>query len=155
MGSMALMSFVAILGTVAGVVAVRYIGPKLLTSAGLAVGASIYAAIAVVHWQMPSYTYIQFALLLLLNFTMYMAPNLGTYLLPVVSFPRRVRSTFHGISSASAKVGAMTGVLIFPLVAERFGCCTVMVTQSLFCLAGAALCHFTLKHRDLEDEDGV
>jgi len=154
--SMALMSALGILGTVAGIVAVHYIGPKLLTSVGLAFGAIIYAAFALLHWLRPTYHNTQFALLLLLNFTMFGGPNLGTFLLPVVSFPRRVRSTFHGIASAAAKVGAMTGVALFPQVVEHYGHQNgpgaVMVTQSLICFAGAALCHFTLEHRGLEDE---
>jgi len=151
--SMLLMTFVGILGTLAGVAAVRCIGPKLLASAGLAAGAVVYAGFAVVHWLMPSFHYTQFTLLLLLNFTMYAGPNVATYLLPVVSFPSSVRSTFHGVSSAAAKVGAMLGVVLFPVVKEHAGTGTVMVIQSLVCFAGAALCQFSLEHRVLDDAD--
>ena len=66
-----------------------------------------YAGFAAVYARLPDYHATLFNLLCLVYFVLYMGPNVATYVLPVLSFPADVLSTFHGLSSAAAKIGAM------------------------------------------------
>jgi len=48
-------------------------------------------------------------------------PNYTTMLLAAESFPTSIRSTFHGLSSGIAKIGAFIGALVVPLVLAGAG----------------------------------
>merc|ERR1712129_462818 len=92
-----------------------------------------------------------FSILCTLFFALYFGPNVATFVLPIVSFPSEVRSPFHGLSAAAAKVGAMTGAIMFPIVNDMFGVSTVMALQAAICFAGAALSHFYLPSDGVEE----
>jgi len=70
--------------------------------------------------------------------------NLSTYVLPTQLFPREVRATFHGLSAASGKVGAVIGTFAFVPVKAAFGIPGVMWLQLAICVAGALCTHFLL-----------
>jgi len=86
-----------------------------------------------------------FFVLCLLFFVLYSGPNVATFVLPVISYPSEVRSTFHGLSAAAAKIGAMAGSLLFPVIDDALGTTAVMATQALICAAGALLSHYCLR----------
>ncbi|WP_199829819.1 MFS transporter [Streptomyces sp. MMG1121] len=65
-------------------------------------------------------------------------PNYTTMLLAAESYPTRVRSTLHGISSGRAKVGAFTGALIVPLILAGPGIRIVTLIAACCFLAGIA-----------------
>merc|ERR1712032_1091789 len=102
-----------------------------------------------VHHLLPEFRRTLFSLLCLLFFTLYAGPNVATYVLPVVSFPQDVRSTFHGMSSAAAKVGAMLGALFFPIMDAQLGITAVITAQAIVCLAGALLSCFFLNDQEI------
>jgi predicted MFS family arabinose efflux permease len=64
-------------------------------------------------------------------------PNYTTMLLAAESYPTSVRSTFHGLSSGIAKVGAFAGALIVPLLLSGYG--VRAVTLMGFCCYAAGI----------------
>jgi len=135
----AFMGVVGILGTLTGLAALKYVSPAKLNAIGLFLASWLFAVFMAVNHLFPDQNYLAFFLLCTLFFILYAGPNVATFVLPVVSFPPHVRSTFHGLSAAAAKVGAMLGALLFPIMDAKLGINAVMITQSLVCLAGALL----------------
>ncbi|CAE8604845.1 unnamed protein product [Polarella glacialis] len=86
-----------------------------------------------------------FALLCTLNLCLYCGPNIASFVLPILAFPADVRSTFHGISAAAAKLGAMAGTLLFPELDRRCGIPSVMLAQALLGMLAALLSHCYLE----------
>ena len=66
-------------------------------------------------------------------------PNVATFVLPAVAFPPEVRSTFHGLSAGSGKVGAVVGTFIYAPLADAFGIAMVMWIQCALCLVGVGV----------------
>jgi MFS family permease len=64
-------------------------------------------------------------------------PNYTTMLLAAESYPTSVRSTFHGLSSGIAKIGAFAGALIVPLLLSHEG--LRAVTLMGFCCYAAGI----------------
>lgn len=64
-------------------------------------------------------------------------PNYTTMLLAAESYPTAIRSTFHGLSSAIAKIGAFLGALFVPLLLSGAG--LRAVTLLGFCCYTAAI----------------
>lgn len=84
-----------------------------------------------------------FAIYCLLLFALSYGPNISTYILPALIYPKEVRTTFNGISAACGKLGAFTGVYLFVPVAQATSYPTGNV---LFCAAFfhyAQLCTFS------------
>ena len=48
-------------------------------------------------------------------------PNMTTFVLPGELFPTRLRATGHGISAGAGKLGAFTGVFLFPVLQGTLG----------------------------------
>merc|ERR1712107_288396 len=132
------------MGTVAGLQVLPYVGARDLNTVGLLCSAMLFLAFLVVHtFRRVAMDALHVALPL--YFVLYSSSNIATYVLPVVSFPRAVRSTFHGLSSSAAKLGAMSGALLFPVMEEKMGVGAVMAAQTVVCLAGAVMCHLFLE----------
>ncbi|WOK92138.1 hypothetical protein Cni_G00829 [Canna indica] len=75
-------------------------------------------AIPYKHWTMPG-NHIGF--IVMYGFTFFFAnfgPNSTTFIVPAEIFPARVRSTCHGISAASGKLGAIIGSFGFLYLAQ-------------------------------------
>ncbi|KAL8236336.1 hypothetical protein R6Q59_017417 [Mikania micrantha] len=71
------------------------------------------------HWTQPENN-IKFVVMY--SFTFFFAnfgPNTTTFVVPAEIFPARVRSTCHGISAASGKLGAMVGAFGFLYLAQN------------------------------------
>lgn len=71
------------------------------------------------HWTRPENN-IKFVVMY--SFTFFFAnfgPNSTTFVVPAEVFPARVRSTCHGISAASGKLGAMVGAFGFLYLAQN------------------------------------
>jgi MFS family permease len=64
-------------------------------------------------------------------------PNYTTMLLAAESYPTTVRSTFHGLSSGIAKIGAFGGALVVPLLLSHSG--LRAVTLMGFCCYAAGI----------------
>ncbi|CAE8646043.1 unnamed protein product [Polarella glacialis] len=141
----------AIVGTLTGIRALSSVGPKALSVGGLTLAALIFSALLAVVHLLPDCKYLMFALLCSLYFVLYAFPNLATYVQPVVSFPPEVRSTFHGLSSAAAKLGAMAGALLFPIVDRHLGLSAVLAIQAVVCASGALVAYIFLESQEGED----
>jgi len=50
-----------------------------------------------------------------------MGPNTTTYVLSAEAFPKSIRSTSHGISACSGKIGALIGTAGFPTMITAVG----------------------------------
>jgi len=92
---------------------------------------------------------IQFGLLSVLLFTLGLGPNVTTYIIPVLVFPSEVRATFHGISAAIGKVGAIIGALIYPhFLAQGFNLADIMYFQMFIAILGILLSEGWLRRYD-------
>jgi PHS family inorganic phosphate transporter-like MFS transporter len=76
-----------------------------------AVAFAIFAA--VVHWLGSA---VQFVALLAMLLVIGFGPNITTYVYPTQCYDAEVRSSAHGFSSASGKLGALTGTIVFPAI---------------------------------------
>jgi len=141
----ALMSALGAVGSAAGLLALPQMGAKAMNTAGLACGGILFAVCMFLFEFRPAWHSTTFFVLCLLFFVLFSGPNVATFILPVISFPSEVRSTFHGLSAAAAKIGAMAGSLLFPVIDNIVGTTGVMATQALICMAGALLSHLYLQ----------
>lgn len=146
---------VTILGNGASLAALRWIGAKTLNTAGFVASCLAFCAFALAYASFHDKHWLQFVLLCIVNFTLSMN-NISTFMLPVLAFPRSVRSTFHGISAAAAKLGAMVGTVLFPALEGR-GIPFVMFTQAFVCGMGACCSHWFLEvvEEDVDWEEQV
>ena len=102
--------------------------------------ALIFAALAVIYQVDPEgQAEMKFVLYCFLMFALNFGPNVGTYVLPTVCFPSQVRSIFHGLSAASAKIGAVMGTFIFKPVERQAGVSGVLWLQVVLCLLGVGI----------------
>jgi PHS family inorganic phosphate transporter-like MFS transporter len=84
-------------------------------------------------------------------------PNTTTFVLAGEVFPVNLRTTGHGLSAGTAKVGAFLGALVFPILMAKFGLHGTLMITFFFALAGLLLTAFCLKEpsgRTLEDISG-
>lgn len=99
----------------------------------------------------PLVAYLNLFLFCLVTFSTGWGPNVTTYVIPTVVFPKPVRGTFHGFSAAMGKVGALIGVYLYPFLQSiDFSISSIMAIQVLFCIAGWLLTKVTIRtHPDL------
>uniref|UniRef100_A0A7S2NSZ2 Major facilitator superfamily (MFS) profile domain-containing protein n=1 Tax=Leptocylindrus danicus TaxID=163516 RepID=A0A7S2NSZ2_9STRA len=74
---------------------------------------------------------IMFTFCCCLIFTLNWAINVSTYVMPMESYPREVRSTFHGFSSGCGKVGGFIGGFFFSILYDRSVTLTFLVCALL------------------------
>lgn len=60
-----------------------------------------------------------FTLYCIVNFFFNFGPNTTTFVIPGEAFPTRCRSTAHGISAASGKLGAIIAQVAFVWIVEN------------------------------------
>jgi MFS family permease len=126
-------------GVVAAILCLKRYGNRWLDIYGFFLCAILFAAMAITYQIDPKASNLLFAELLLLTFALNFGPNVATFVLPAVAFPPQVRSTFHGLSAGSGKVGAVVGTFIYAPLADAFGIATVMWIQCALCLLGVVL----------------
>ncbi len=67
-------------------------------------------------------------------------PNMTTFVYPAEIFPVKVRTTAHGISAATGKLGAFAGAYLFPdMLASSWGLRGAEVVAGVVCVAGLAV----------------
>ncbi len=84
-------------------------------------------------------------------------PNTTTFVLPAELFPVNLRTTGHGISAGTAKVGAFIGAFIFPILLHKYGLHGTLMITFFFSLAGLLLTAFCIKEpsgKTLEEASG-
>lgn len=123
-------------GAIVGLLVLDRVRRRVLQAAGFALCALAMLLLTVVP--MISASVVPFAVVFGLSlFGVAFGPNYTTMLLAAESYPTAVRSTFHGLSSAIAKVGAFLGALVVPLLLGGAG--LRAVTLLGFCCYTAAI----------------
>lgn len=88
-------------------------------------------------------------------------PNTTTFVLAAELFPVNLRTTGHGLSAGTAKVGAFIGALVFPILLHDYGLHGTLMITFFFALAGLLLTAFCIKEpsgkslEEASDEDRV
>ncbi|CAE7357407.1 PHT1-13 [Symbiodinium natans] len=149
--SVLMLSF-AIPATFLAVAVLPRVGARTLNALGLAIISVCFALFAAVAAACPDAHKVLFALCCALCFGLNFGPSVATFVLPVELAPSELRSTFHGLSAAAGKSGALVGALLFPLLDETYGVPAVMATQALVCASGALLSHVCLGESWLQGE---
>lgn len=122
-------------GNIASIACISCCGVRRLNIAGFVFQAVFFSLFAIAFYTEQSDD-IKFALLGVLFFFLSFGPNVATYVAPVISFPADVRSTFHGISAMSGKLGAVGGALIFVPLQDVGGITSVLCLQCIIALLG-------------------
>lgn len=73
------------------------------------------------------------------NLLMNMGPNATTFILPAELFPTKLRASAHGFSASFAKVGAVTGIILLPVMKKNIG-----DTHTIFIISTAAILGFVV-----------
>jgi len=121
-------------------------GSKRLNIVVFAICAFFFLAMAVV-WTVDSEQHaLLFALFCALTFSLNFGPNLGTYVLPAICFPKEVRSTCHGISATGGKLGALLGTFMFTPLSAHVGVAGVLWVQAVVSIVACIASSLLLKH---------
>ncbi|KAG6486624.1 probable inorganic phosphate transporter 1-8 [Zingiber officinale] len=168
-------TLIALCGTVPGywftVALIDVIGRFTIQILGFAMMTVFMLGLAIPyhHWTTPGN---QIGFVVMYGFTFFFAnfgPNSTTFIVPAEIFPARLRSTCHGISAATGKLGAIIGSFGFlylaqnpnPAKADHGYPAGIGVRNSLFLLAGCnllgLLCTFFVpesKGKSLEEISG-
>jgi len=134
----------ALIGAVFGVLWLRWWSLKSLNSYGFLFDAFSFMALATTEYIDPDNQYkhsiaIKFSLLCLVLMALNFGPSVATYVLPTQVFPVEVRSTFHGLSSACAKIGAVTGTFFYPWLRNHLSVAHIMTLQACLCVLGCVI----------------
>jgi len=102
---------------ISSILLIKRLGGKYLNLFGFILIAILFAALAFCYIQSTNgLATTKFAVFCLLTFALNWGVQVGTYITPAIVYPTQVRTTFHGLSAASGKLGAVTGTVIFSLV---------------------------------------
>lgn len=124
---------------------VTKVGCKRLNVIGFLLMAVNFVVLALV-WGKASKGVV-FAAFCVLNFCMSFGCDVGTFVLPAICFPMEVRSTCHGISATCGKLGALIGVVLFPIISNGpRGISGLLWMQAGVCFMGAVISQYFLKH---------
>jgi PHS family inorganic phosphate transporter-like MFS transporter len=142
----------AVPGYVLAIATLDRIGHRRLQLAGFAMMALCFLIIAAV----PGMTTMVVPFLLVYGVSYFFTefgPNMTTFVMPSELYPVNMRATGHGISAGVGKLGAFTGVFLFPLLQTSLG-----LRGTLLLTAGVAVLGLTLTlvlpepaRRSLED----
>jgi MFS transporter, PHS family, inorganic phosphate transporter len=128
----------SLVAALVGLALLDRVGRKPLQILGFSLSALSMALIAAIPGLTSTVT--PFAVVFGLSlFGIAVGPNYTTMLLAAESYPTSIRSTAHGISAGTAKVGAFIGALITPVALAHFGLRpTVLIAGACFVLGIAA-----------------
>ena len=76
---------------------------------------------------------------ILFNIMMNAGPNLTTYTMPTEVFPVRLRASGHGFATGCGKLGATTGVILFPILQQSLGLIATLAFVGVFAILGATV----------------
>ena len=81
-------------------------------------------------------------------------PNTTTFVIPAEVYPTRFRTTGHGISAASGKLGAAITTYLFPSLLKAIGIKEILIMLAIVSAIGALLTFFFIpepKGKTLEE----
>jgi PHS family inorganic phosphate transporter-like MFS transporter len=137
------------------------LGRKLIQIQGFAMMAVIYIIISsimivsgtkVKGFLIPSTS--AFLLYSLSFFFIDFGPNTTTFVIPAEVYPTRFRTTGHGISAASGKLGAAITTYLFPSLLKAIGIKEILIMLAIVSAIGALLTFFFIpepKGKTLEE----
>ena len=117
---LAIFAAAAVPGYVLAIVRMDRIGHRKLQLVGFVLMGACFAVIGLV----PGMTTAVIPFLLAYGISYFFTefgPNMTTFVLPGELFPTRLRATGHGISAGVGKLGAFTGVFLFPVLQGALG----------------------------------
>ncbi|MCI2414449.1 MAG: MFS transporter [Candidatus Aramenus sp.] len=138
------------------------LGRKLIQIQGFVAMAVIYAIVAAVMiasgkkvegFLIPAY--LVFAVYSLSFFFIDFGPNTTTFVLPAELYPTRYRTTGHGISAASGKMGAAITTYLFPTLLSTYGVKPILEGLVVLSLTGALVTMFFVKEPRLKSLEEV
>lgn len=125
-------------GYVLAILTVDRIGHKTLQILGFFMMGLAFLLIGVA----PAISNVLWLFLLVYGISYFFAefgPNTTTFLLSAELFPVNLRTTGHGFSAGTAKVGAFIGAFIFPVLLHILGLNRTLMVASLFSMVGLVL----------------
>ena len=111
------------------------IGRKFLQNLGFSVMVLCYAILAIFKGAtniLPLFVLIYGLTYFFVNF----GPNTTTFLVPSEVFPTSIRAKGHGLSAATAKVGAFIGAFFLPHMLHAKGLHFTLAMMAIVCVAG-------------------
>merc|ERR1711915_451624 len=138
-GLAAILACMALPGYLLSIAFIDRIGARRLQLCGFyAMAVNFFLVAAFKHHFHPMLLVFFFGLTFLFsNF----GPNATTFVIPATSYPTLIRSTCHGLSAASGKLGAIVGAAAFAPLEEAFGLRIVLFLCGIVCCIGAATTH--------------
>ena len=122
-------------GYLVATIAMDRLGRKPIQVLGFGLMALAFAAIAF----LPGGSQAVVPFILLYGISYFFAefgPNTTTFVYPAEIFPARVRTTSHGITATSGKIGAFIGTFAFPMLMARYGLPGAMGTVAVVAVLG-------------------
>eukprot|EP00035_Acanthoeca_spectabilis_P023853 m.451240 g.451240 ORF g.451240 m.451240 type:complete len:448 (-) comp20118_c0_seq1:6-1349(-) len=127
-------------GTVVAIMLLKPKGSRWLNIYGFWLIAVAYASLAVCfHVSAEGLKWPKFIVFCCCTFALSCGPNVGTYVLPATLYPFHVRTTFHGLSAGSGKLGAVVGTFIYNPIQESAGIAAVLWVQTAISIVAALL----------------
>jgi MFS family permease len=135
---LAIFAVAAVPGYVLAIACLDRIGHRRLQLTGFAMMAACFLVIAAV----PGLTTAVAPFLLVYGVSYFFTefgPNMTTFVLPSELYPAAMRATGHGISAGVGKLGAFTGVFLFPVLQASLGLRGTLLLTAGVSAAGLAL----------------
>ena len=127
-------------GVIGSIVLLKRKGARWLNIYGFALIGVGFLALALVYHASPGgLKTLKFILFCFLVFTLNAGPNVATFVLPTICYPAPVRTTFHGISAAAAKLGAVFGAYLFPPLSRHVSVVVIFWIQTVIAFVGVLL----------------
>jgi len=134
---------------------IEIVGRKPLQLIGFACEGIIFFIMGGLYTPIQQYAGLFVVLYGLTFFFSNMGPNTTTYVLSAETFPKSIRSTCHGISAASGKLGALVGTAGFPTMVTAVGIPAVFYLCGVIAVLGFILTAiFIPEMKDTELPDG-
>jgi len=121
---------------------IEWIGRKPLQIIGFAGEAILFFILGALFTEIQQIPGLFVVLYGLTFFYSNMGPNTTTYVLSAESYPKEIRSTCHGISSACGKAGALIGTAAFPYMVTSVGVGAVFYLCGAILVLGVILTYF-------------
>ncbi len=135
---LAIFAVAAVPGYVLAIAWLDRIGHRRVQLTGFAMMAACFLTIAAV----PGMTTTVAPFLLVYGLSYFFTefgPNMTTFVMPSELYPVAMRATGHGISAGIGKLGAFTGVFLFPLLQASLGLRGTLLLTAGISVAGLAL----------------
>ena len=94
-----------------------------------------------------------FGVFCVVSFAINFGPNVAVCILPTLVFPRRVRSTYSGLSAGAGKIGALIGTFFYPIVQRNLGLPGMMYAQAVLNAIGLLATLVLLRDDCVADDD--